>query len=192
MRSAWCMATGSRPWKLLLLAIVAGCGETPAAVPVTPAAQHARAETPIQLKMLHEAEQALGLHARRDRRRLREYHRLGNGGVPVDPVATPWCAAFVNSVMAAVGETGTGSLAARAFLGWGTPTQDPHPGDVVVLRRGGPGEGHVGFFMGFTGEGRDRHMIVLGGNQDYSVSVRAYPLRSLLGYRTLTRTQVPP
>lgn len=103
-----------------------------------------------------------------------------SGGPRIDPRKTPWCAAFANAVLQASGTKGTGSLAARSFLKWGTPTQTPTEGDIVVLSRGSnPAHGHVGFYAGET----DTHIKVLGGNQRDSVSVREYPKSRLLGYR---------
>jgi len=89
----------------------------------------------------------------------------------------------VNRVLAEADQQATNGLAARSFLAWGQATDTPEPGDIVVLRRGGPAEGHVGFFLGLTGEGADQEVMVLGGNQDWTVSERAWPKRLVLGYR---------
>jgi uncharacterized protein (TIGR02594 family) len=105
-------------------------------------------------------------------------------GINVDPRVTPWCAGFVNGVLGAQGIKGTGSLAARSFLNFGNATDNPKPGDIVVLGRGGdPSKGHVGFFQGYDANGR---ILVLGGNQgaDGRVSVSAQNPANLLGFRT--------
>ncbi|MBX5020428.1 TIGR02594 family protein [Rhizobium lentis] len=103
-------------------------------------------------------------------------------GLNVDPSVTPWCAAFANGVLGALGIKGTGSLSARSFLNFGMATDNPRPGDIVVLDRGG-GKGHVGFFQGYDANGR---ILVLGGNQGRNgeVSVSAQDPSKLLGFRT--------
>lgn len=65
-----------------------------------------------------------------------------------------WCAAFVNSVLAANGIKGTGKLSARSFLGFGEATDTPNKGDIVVTKRGNdPAQGHVGFMTAPTRAG---------------------------------------
>lgn len=110
-------------------------------------------------------------------------------GLEIDPRTTAWCAAFVNAVLGASGIEGTGALNARSFLSFGTATNDPRPGDIVVLSRGDPNgwQGHVGFFQGYDANG---NILVLGGNQSDSVSVAAYSSDRLLGFRRAT--SVPP
>lgn len=78
----------------------------------------------------------------------------------VDPKMTAWCAAFVNAVLATNNLPGTGSLSANSFLNYGTKTNKPQAGDVVVLRTGRSQE-HVGFYAGE----RNGRVLVTGGNQ---------------------------
>lgn len=59
-----------------------------------------------------------------------------SAGINIDPKQTAWCAAFVNAVLGSQNLGGTGSLAARSFLQYGTETNEPKVGDVVVLTRG--------------------------------------------------------
>jgi uncharacterized protein (TIGR02594 family) len=102
-------------------------------------------------------------------------------GKNINPKHIPWCAAFVNSVMQAGGVKGTGSLAARSFLNWGTPTTKPEVGDIVVLSRGNnPQQGHVGFYAGRDKSG---NIKVLGGNQKNKVIFKSYDKDRLLGFR---------
>lgn len=104
-------------------------------------------------------------------------------GQSVDPSTTPWCAAFVNTVLRANGQQGTGSLAARSFLNWGRPTNNPQQGDIVVMSRGGDtSKGHVGFYMGRDSNG---NILVLGGNQGDAVNIKAVNPNSILGARTM-------
>jgi uncharacterized protein (TIGR02594 family) len=102
-------------------------------------------------------------------------------GQKVDPRKTPWCAAFVNSMLRTGGEKGTGSLMARSFLNYGRPVKDPTEGDIVVLKRGNSRVyGHVGFY---AGEDENGNIRVLGGNQKDGVNISTYPASKVLGIR---------
>ena len=94
---------------------------------------------------------------------------------------TPWCAAFVASVLARLGIAGTGKLNARSYLDWGHQVSDAKPGDVVVLWRGDPAgwTGHVGFVVRLDGG----KVWLRGGNQGNAVSDAAYPMSRVLGFR---------
>jgi len=93
-----------------------------------------------------------------------------------------WCAGFVNAVLNGVDRKGTGKLNARSFLNWGKSVSEPQEGDVVVFWRESKSswKGHVGFFAGFDDDG---DILVLGGNQNNSVSIKSYDKDRLLGYR---------
>lgn len=111
---------------------------------------------------------------------IRDY--LTTGGQNLDPQTTAWCAAAVNTALEQTGQKGTGSLAARSFLEWGQPVDQPQRGDIAVFSRGDPNgwQGHVGFFDGYNPDGTIR---VLGGNQGDAVSIAAYSPDRLLGFR---------
>ncbi len=114
----------------------------------------------------------------------------------------PWCSAFTNYVTWLLRLPRSKSLRARSWLevGYAVENTDARPGfDVVVLQRGGGGQpgpdvldapGHVGFFAGWDipdpGTGGNDQILVLGGNQGNTVSVRPYPRTRLLGIRRLT------
>jgi uncharacterized protein (TIGR02594 family) len=112
---------------------------------------------------------------------------------PEEPDETPWCSAFVNGIAYICGAPRSRSAAARSWLEIGrfANLTIAAPGwDVVVLKRGrdpqpGPevikAQGHVGFFAGVQGT----DVLVLGGNQDNAVNVRAFPMSRVLGYRRL-------
>lgn len=104
-------------------------------------------------------------------------------GQKIDPRQTPWCAAYVNSVLQAGGIQGTSSLAARSFLKFGTEVKkdDASKGDVVVFGRGDPSHGHVGFIDHISSDGKT--VYVLGGNQSNAVTVSARPTAQILGIR---------
>jgi uncharacterized protein (TIGR02594 family) len=130
----------------------------------------------------------MGLEERRDRQELRALFRSTIGDL--DPVATPWCAGFIDAMLIRAGEKPLGTLWARDFLKYGTHVTQPEVGDLVVLKRGKV-NGHVGFFHRFvqTPDGA-WYVAVLGGNNETrtdqgSVSVGYFPLDRVLGYRRI-------
>ncbi len=101
-------------------------------------------------------------------------------GHPGQSDETAWCAAFVGACLERVGISSTRSLRARSYLDWGTPTDKPASGAIVVLKRGSnPAQGHVGFLVGMT----STHIVVLGGNQSNAVTVAAFSRDLVLGFR---------
>lgn len=113
----------------------------------------------------------------------------------------PWCSAFVNYVAWLLRLPRSKSLRARSWLeiGHTVEPQDAKVGfDVVILQRGGgeqPGPdvlqapGHVGLFAGLEldrGDASRDNVMVLGGNQGNTVSIRPYPKIRLLGIRRLS------
>jgi uncharacterized protein (TIGR02594 family) len=122
------------------------------------------------------ASKYLGMHESKDRSELSQFMDL-------DPRRIPWCAAFVNAVLASVGLDGSPNLMARSFLNIGVKVRKPAEGDIVILTRGAnPASGHVGFYIGES----PGFVHVLGGNQSYGrVSITPYPKSKVLGYRRL-------
>lgn len=106
-------------------------------------------------------------------------------GKNIDPAKTAWCAAFVNSILAANGVDGTGRLNARSFMDFGTEAKNPKRGDVAVFWRESPEswKGHVGFYAGKVKKNGQEYIRVLGGNQDDGVNEKLYPASQLLGFR---------
>ncbi len=94
---------------------------------------------------------------------------------------TPWCAAFVNAVLAQAGVEGTGSAMARSFTRWGRSVDDPEPGHICVLWRKSwaSSSGHVAFYLRSEG----RWLWLLGGNQRNKVCAKRYPRSRLLTIR---------
>lgn len=76
---------------------------------------------------------------------------------------TAWCAAFVSWCITRSGsKEGAHSAASASYRKWGTATDDPKPGDLVVFQhKRKPGQGHVAFFVSRVGGG----FMLLGGNQ---------------------------
>lgn len=120
---------------------------------------------PAQLMI---AEQYVGMNEQDDRVTLKEF-------MGIDPVHVEWCTAFVNSVLYETGVEHTHSLMARSYLTWGVSTDTPAPGDIMVFSRGDSGwQGHVGFYVGSYSYDDETFWVILGGNQDNSVSYKLY------------------
>lgn len=96
---------------------------------------------------------------------------------------TAWCSAYVNWVAKQLGYEHSKQLTARSWLKVGTSVKTAKPGDIVVFWRESPNswKGHVGFFIKAT----KRFVYVLGGNQNNSVCIKAYPKTRVLDYRRL-------
>jgi uncharacterized protein (TIGR02594 family) len=92
-----------------------------------------------------------------------------------------WCSSFVNWCLAGAGFSGTGSALAKSWLTWGEPIDIPILGCIAIVSREGllSWKGHVGFFIESCGE----EVILLGGNQDETVKLKAYPRHEVLGFR---------
>lgn len=110
-----------------------------------------------------------------------------------DDDSVPWCSAFMNYIAWLLRMPRSKSLRARSWLLVGKPidlTEARADCDVVILKRAGanqPGpdvieaKGHVGWYAGVDGS----KVLLLGGNQDDSVSVKRYPKSRVLGVRRL-------
>jgi uncharacterized protein (TIGR02594 family) len=137
-----------------------------------------------QKTSIHTAAQYVGLDERNNRKELKEL-------MSVDPVRTEWCAAFVNAILEIEGIPGSESvsenpLMARSFLTWGTRVEahDIQMGDVVVFPRGNvTWQGHVGFYAGTVYKDNTTYWIILGGNQDNTVSYAYYSPNYAIGIR---------
>lgn len=93
---------------------------------------------------------------------------------------TAWCSAYVNYCCSQMGLPYTGLPNARSWLEIGRKVDKADFMDIVVLWRGKKigWKGHVGFYIG----GSQDSIFILGGNQENSVSIQAYPKRRLLNY----------
>jgi uncharacterized protein (TIGR02594 family) len=112
-------------------------------------------------------------------KRILAYNATTHGGAESDSI--PWCSSFVNFCVTQAGFIGTNSKSARSWLEWGVEAEDFLPGCVVVLNRGEPPKGHVGFYVGRE-SGRIR---LLGGNQGDKVSIASYDADRVVGRRVL-------
>jgi uncharacterized protein (TIGR02594 family) len=131
------------------------------------------------------AQAELGV-AEGDNPRITEYFATTSLGPQPDSV--PWCSAFVNFCVTKSGNNGTHSALARSWLNWGEESDDFIPGCVIVIARGGPGTGHVGFYAGRDPEG---NIQLLGGNQHNSVNISSFPRATVLGKRRLASAVAP-
>lgn len=122
------------------------------------------------------ADNYIGYTERKNRKELTQK-------LKIDPVSTPWCAGFVNYVLETTGFRSTGSYTAASYSNYGKKVSTPIKGDIVLVRRKGGSGRHVGFFHSFTTEEGVKYVVVLGGNQDGSVSLKKYPVRAVTGYR---------
>ena len=110
---------------------------------------------------------------------LKYFKEIGETWVMNDETA--WCSAVVNWVCKILGYSYSGKLTARSWLNTGFRTDNPMPGDVVVLWRESltSWKGHVGFYINHDSQ----FIYVLGGNQSNSVNIAAYSVGRLLEYR---------
>jgi uncharacterized protein (TIGR02594 family) len=82
---------------------------------------------------------------------------------------TPWCAAFVGSILEAAGVQSTRNARALSYETWGTQLKKPAFGCIATVER--EGGGHVFFIVGITPSGR---LVGIGGNQNDSVCLAAF------------------
>lgn len=94
---------------------------------------------------------------------------------------TPWCAAFINSILKDAKIKHSKKLNARSILDLGKAVKVPEVGDLVVFWRSSVEgwQGHAGFYVRELGN----VIYVLGGNQGNKVSIAPYPKSQLLGFR---------
>lgn len=119
----------------------------------------------------------LGYHENDNREELEQLLR-------VDPVRVPWCAAFVNAILRENDIPDTGSFLARSYLDWGISVDDPQYGDILVFERGTEDwQGHVGFYIGKYEKDDIEYYMVLGGNQNDSVTIQYYSTQKLIDIR---------
>lgn len=149
---------------------------TAAQASVPSAAEVDRARTPWLTVAMAELGQSEGRNGASNPR-IEAYHATTTLGARPDSV--PWCSSFVNFCLQEAGIAGTRSAAARSWLGWGTDAADFTEGCIVVLSRGNPPKGHVGFYVGRE-SGRIR---LLGGNQTDRVSIASFEADRVLGRR---------
>jgi len=109
---------------------------------------------------------------------------IGLTGAVYNRDETPWCAAFINAVLAQLGLPHTGSGMANSFDDYGTEVslRDIRPGDLIRFWRESPesGWGHIATFVRF---GVGSTVVVRGGNQGNKVSDAQYPIDRIVTIR---------
>lgn len=122
-----------------------------------------------------DARKFIGLSERKDRRQIRNVTN-------VDPVRTPWCAAFINGILERNGYKKSNSNMASSFLRYGTRVSSPQPGDIVVIGKRGRVT-HVGIFSHYEYRGNKKYVALLGGNQSNRIQISSYPASRIISIR---------
>lgn len=96
---------------------------------------------------------------------------------------TAWCAALVGACLYRDDLKNSGSLMAKSYASYGVSTAGNKPElyCIGVMHRGAPGAatGHVGFVVKWDKD----YVWMLGGNQNNSVSVAAFPRSKFIAFR---------
>lgn len=124
------------------------------------------------------ANKEIGVHellGGRNNLRILQYHEATTLGAKDQRVS--WCASFVSWCLVQAKIENPRSAWALDYLKLKTKLNKPIYGCIVVLRRG-PSNGHVGFFVGYSGNG----IRILGGNQKDSVCIESFNEESVIGY----------
>jgi len=119
------------------------------------------------------AKRYMGLHEKKHTGKLSKY--LG-----VNPRRTPWCGAFVGTVVKRAGKSvPSGHLRAANWkrVGKGISLKNARKGDIVVVRT--KYGNHVGFYAGR----KNGRVQLLGGNQSNQVKISNYRIGSVQAVR---------
>lgn len=149
---------------------VAHSGPTSVAFTITP---HAAPWMALAAREIGQRELDKAVH----NPRILQYHATTSLRATADEV--PWCSAFVNWCLRAVGIAGTNSAAARSWLHWGRVSV-PMAGAIAIMHSI-KGQNHVAFYLAETADS----YVLLGGNQHDEVRKSRYfkAVWSPLGYR---------
>lgn len=133
-----------------------------------------------ELRWIAEARKLIGLHEVKGPQHnpeiLQMWKDIKRGGIKDDE--TPWCAAFVGSMLERVGIKSSRFESASSYSNWGVALGEPAYGCIVTFTR--DGGGHVGFVVG---QDANQHLLVLGGNQADAVNIRAFARDRVTAYR---------
>ena len=113
--------------------------------------------------------------------RILEYRKFANLPLGGDDSVVPWCAIFINAMLARVGVKGSGSAMARSFARSKEfeKLEAPVVGCITVISSNrGPASGHVFFYTAENG----LFFQALGGNQNDCVSISMFHKAKLVGH----------
>lgn len=113
--------------------------------------------------------------------RIKDYRKIANIPLEGDDSVVPWCAVFVNAMLAKAGVKGSASGLARSFTHSEhfEKLSQPCVGCITVISSNrGAGSGHVFFYTAENG----LFFQGSGGNQDDSVSIKMFQKAKLVGH----------
>lgn len=113
--------------------------------------------------------------------RILAYREMAGIKIGGDDSKVPWCAIFVNAMLAKAGMKTSGNAMARSFAS--SPNFEklaaPMVGCITVISSSrGPASGHVFFYTAENGI----MFQALGGNQDDSVNISMFQKAKLVGH----------
>lgn len=113
--------------------------------------------------------------------RILEYRRMADINLAGEDSVVPWCAIFVNAMLAQAGVKTSGSAMARSFASSRNfeKLDAPIVGCIVVISSSrGPASGHVFHYTGENG----LFIQGVGGNQNDEVNISMFQKKKLVGY----------
>jgi len=125
--------------------------------------------------LFDDAKKYIGLSERTNKRQIQSI-------TDVNPVRTPWCAAFINGILERNGYKTSSDNRASSFLHYGTRVTVPKKGDIVLLGRRGR-ISHVGIFSHYEMRNGRKYVALLGGNQSNRVQISSYPASRIISIR---------
>ena len=111
---------------------------------------------------------------------MRYWRDIKRGGIKDDE--TPWCAAFVGAMLERAGVQSTRYESAASYALWGKRLALPVQGAIALL------DHHVAFVAGIRTDGR---IMLLGGNQNDSVTIAPFHDRAIIQYRWPANLEAP-
>jgi uncharacterized protein (TIGR02594 family) len=169
-------------WIAFMTNVVSLSKKSPASNPLLAAAPHlGDANIPAWLKL---AIGELGQHeiaGSKSNQHILNYRKIAGIALEGDDSLVPWCAVFVNAMLAKAGVKTSGSGMARSFTSSShfEKLSQPCVGCITVISSArGAGSGHVFFYAAENG----LFFQALGGNQNNSVSLGLFHKSKLVGH----------
>lgn len=136
--------------------------------------------SPEKRKIVDAAKKYLWMNEKESPQQVEKFHT--SAGANWCWAETAWCMSFVQHVLKEIWNPNYRPTSwAQDGLNMGTPTDNPEPWDLLIVKRWGGG--HIGFFLGFAPSGKP---VIIGGNQgqNWEVSIKE-ETRQILGYRSI-------